>query len=504
MNTQGLPPQADPLIRPAVLGGPDKSRWLVALFASLAALLSLAIPSANQVAPIALVVLDLSQSMRAGIPPRYQIAHDHIIQLANNISGPLGLITFASNARLASPPTLDQTNLINCLNNLPSEAMRPELLPSPESTSGTRVSSGLGLAFTMLKNRPGHRAVVLISDGDDPAPDEQATLLAASMAATGIQLVVIPVGQALPESIPTSTGWLEWQGKRVYSQTDTRRLGAIAAAAGTGLASRTGSISLITKNSFNYSFICLLASFALWVCFLIRPFFPTRRPLLAILLPLAFISSCSAQNPNDPSFQILEAQSLIKQAEALPTTNLARAPLARRAESLLRQSLAHNDAPTTQMAILRAMVLVGESVPMDKNALLAAKEFSLEWADLLGPNFETWSARIRLRLAQCPPNGANPTKQTVSPSENRTSEGDPGGRAQSTSQKTTSQATPSTDIDSGIPGAGRLPVVLDTNQTQPFTQEEVLALLRSAFLRRQRTSSSPDSWDRPTTEVPDW
>jgi hypothetical protein len=156
------------------------------------------------------------------------------------------------------------------------------------------------------------------------------------------------------------------------------------------------------------------------------------------------------------------------------------------------------------MAILRAMVLVGESVPMDKNALLAAKEFSLEWADLLGPNFETWSARIRLRLAQCPPNGANTTKQTASPSENRTIEGDPGGRAQSTSQKTTSQATPSADIDSGIPGAGRLPVVLDTNHTQPFTQEEVHALLRSAFLRRQRTSSSPDNWDRPTTEVPDW
>ena len=97
--------------------------------------------------------------------------------------------------------------IFHCLNNLPSEAMRPELLPSPESASGTRVSSGLGLAFTMLKNRPGHRTVVLLSDGDDPAPDEQATLLAASMAATGIQLVVIPVGQALPESIPTSTGW---------------------------------------------------------------------------------------------------------------------------------------------------------------------------------------------------------------------------------------------------------------------------------------------------------
>jgi len=67
MNT---PAQPDPLVIPPVRGRPAGTRRILALVAALAAVASLLAPAPREEAAVTLLLIDLSQSMRAGSPPR--------------------------------------------------------------------------------------------------------------------------------------------------------------------------------------------------------------------------------------------------------------------------------------------------------------------------------------------------------------------------------------------------------------------------------------------------
>jgi hypothetical protein len=505
------PDISDPLIVPAIRGQNTPPRWPVALAAVLTALASLLVPSPPASPPITLFVLDLSQSMRAGKPPRYLLAAAQIKQSVADLPGMAGLITVAAGARLACPPAFDHAPLLERLGDLPAEAARPDLAPAPDSRSGTRLAQGLQLARTILAHRPGLRSVLLFSDGDDPIPDDSAARVAAQLASDGVALQVIQVGSpSNPEPIPLSANaWLEWREQRVLSTVNPSYLSTIASAAGSSLQVEPPARVFSNAPSLHLPTWCLLASLCLWIWFLAGPSLLARQALSLTLVTLA-ITGCAQRTQPDPT-ETLEI--LLARTEALPPTDPARAGLARQAERLLRRSSNPDTVHTGQL--LRALILAGESVPMDQQALLAAQELALESESVLGDQFTPTLAYIRLRLAQCPPAPAKPGQATrngngpdpMANSLENLVERPPGqGNPSQTRPDRPSDQSPSTEgtAENALPGTGRMPVVLDDRQTQPLAPTEIQGLLRAARLRRQKPGAPHQPWERPLGEVPDW
>ncbi len=504
MNTADPP---DPLVLPIVRGRPPRSLWILAWAAALAAVAALLVHAPRDQSPVTLLIADLSQSMRAGSPPRYIVAAQAMEGLASRVAGKIGLICCASGARLASPPSLDREKLLQTLGQLRQEAARPELIPAPSALSGTRLAGGLRMAHEMLSHTTGPRNVILFSDGDDPVPDDTAALEAARLAAIGVKLHVVQVGTpGLAESIPMTPGdFLLWQGRPVQSTVGLPYLQSIATAAGTALTTRWQTIDCSPSHPWHLQSLCLLASLLLWLGFLTASSMPTR-PISAVPLALLIlaISSCQGEPNSVPT-----AKGLLRQAAALPPTNLSRAAIAREAEKMARQE---TPSPTSTLDLLEALILAGESVPMDRQALLAAQELALESETLLKDRLTPVLARIRLRLAQCKP---DPTTQQqasgdLQPGESQGNTGDPGSTRFSTEPsplgkpgKPLSQPTGSM-AEAALPGPGRLPVLLDDSRAQPLTPAEAEGLLRAASRWRQNRESVQRAWERPATGVPDW
>lgn len=504
MNT---PAQPDPLVIPPVRGRPAGTRRILALVAALAAVASLLAPAPREEAAVTLLLIDLSQSMRAGSPPRYLQAAQALTALASSQPGRIGLITCAASARLAVPPTHDRDSLLDTLTQLPREAARPELAPGPGAISGTRLADGLRMARAMLQHTGGHRVVVLFSDGDDPVPDGSATQEAARLAEMGIQLQVVQVGTpGRPEPIPMGPGdWLQWRDQPVRSTVNTTYLQAIASAAGTTLADRWQTIAPPSKSLINPQSLCLLLSLLAWVCFLTGSTLRAPSNLSAALLLLTLaMPACQEKQKTTPS-----AEALLRQAAALPPTDPSRSGIARQAEALLR---AQPPTQATRLRLLEALVLAGESVPMDRQALLAAQELALESEPLLNDRLNLFLARIRLRLAQCKPDSTPRQNQGGDPAsgESPSTQGDPGEtRPFSNPSPQTKSGKPSNQsggpmAEAALPGAGRLPVLLDDKQPQTIHSGEALDLLRTARLWRQKRESTQRPWERPATELPDW
>lgn len=506
-----IPDIPDPLIVPALRGQNTPSRWPVALAAILAALASLWVPPPSAPPPITLFILDLSQSMRAGMPPRYLLAAAQIKQSVTDLPGMAGLITVAAGARLASPPAFDHSPILDTLGNLPAEAARSELTLVPDSRSGTRLAEGLQLASTMLSHRPGLRTVLLFSDGDDPVPDDSAAQVAARLASDGVNLQVIQVGSpSNPEPIPLAgNAWLEWREQRVFSTVNPSYLSAIAAAAGSSLQVEPSAGSFWRAPTPHLATWCLLASLCLWIWFLAGHSLLTSQAIPLTLVTLA-ITACAQRPQPDPTETV---ETLLTRAEGLPTTDPARAGLARQAERLLRQRSNPDTLNTGQL--LRALMVAGESAPMDRQALLAAQELALESESVLGDQFIPTLAYIRLRLAQSPPAPAKPdpvtdngngadqmTNMPGAPNESSTGQGN---AAKTRPDRPSDQSpSPAGSAENALPGAGRLPVVLDDRQPQPLAPSEIHDLLRASRQRRQKLGAPHQPWERPHGEVPDW
>lgn len=504
MNT---PAQPDPLVIPPVRGRPTQARRVIALAAALAAVASLLLPSPREEVPVTLLVADLSQSMRAGSPPRYLLAAQAMEDFASGHPGRVGLITCASGARLASPPSQDRDALLETLAQLRQEAARPELAPAPGAVSGTRLAEGLRMAREMLSRAPGHRSVILVSDGDDPLPDDSAAQEADRLAKNGIQIQVVQVGTPdRPEPIPMGQAdWLQWRDRPVRSTVNTPYLQAIATAAGTTLTTRWQPIDLPSGYPFHLQGFCLLASLILWVWFLTGSGFPSR-PGAVVTVALLALSTTSCQGRQKP---VPSTEALLRQAAALPTTDPARAALARAAEKRARQEY---PSPASRLRLLEALILAGESVPMDRQALLAAQELALESEPLLNDRLPTVLARIRLRLAQCKPESSTRPSPAgdLQPAGSQDTPGEPGDtRPLSEPSPLGKPGKPSPQpggpmAGAALPGTGRLPVLLDDKQPQPLNAGEAVDLLRAARRWRQTRECNRLPWERPATEVPDW
>jgi Ca-activated chloride channel family protein len=124
------------------------------------------------------VVLDLSRSMLAEAPSRLQRGKDALIDMSRAVERRgghrLGLVVFAGRARVMCPLTRDYDHFRDALERLDAEHLPPELRPTANSPSGTRIGAGIRAALSLFEaDYQGFQDIVLVSDGDDPARDDE-------------------------------------------------------------------------------------------------------------------------------------------------------------------------------------------------------------------------------------------------------------------------------------------------------------------------------------------
>jgi Ca-activated chloride channel family protein len=127
------------------------------------------------------VVLDLSRSMLAAdvLPSRQERAKQALTELSYVLQQRgghrLGLVAFAARARLVCPLTHDYDHFRTALANLDAAQPHRDLRPGPAgAASGTRIGAGLRAAVEAQDPRArGYQDILLLSDGDDPARDNE-------------------------------------------------------------------------------------------------------------------------------------------------------------------------------------------------------------------------------------------------------------------------------------------------------------------------------------------
>jgi Ca-activated chloride channel family protein len=122
-----------------------------------------------------MVVLDCSRSMFSESPSRMERARNALLDLATTLrhrgGTRVGLVVFASRARLLCPLTHDLDHFREMVQGLSLDGPDPDL-ESEDAVSGTRIGLGLALAVQAHDgSEAGARDILLLSDGDDPARD---------------------------------------------------------------------------------------------------------------------------------------------------------------------------------------------------------------------------------------------------------------------------------------------------------------------------------------------
>jgi Ca-activated chloride channel family protein len=223
---------------------PAARRWqTLALFAGLVLLiLGIAGPQwGNERLPTSsargdiMVVLDVSRSMFAEQPSRLERALRSLDSLAATLdtSGGrrIGLVAFAGQPRLWFPLTADFDHFRFALRQIQRDELPPSLRPNAEQgdLSGTRIGAALKLAVSTLDLPRSDQAIILLSDGDDPAGDEEWRQGAQAAHARKLPIHVVAIGDPVGEhSIPYRGDVLHYQGKVVKSKVNEDVLKEIA------------------------------------------------------------------------------------------------------------------------------------------------------------------------------------------------------------------------------------------------------------------------------------
>src|SRR5262249_12692324 len=155
------------------------------------------------------VVLDLSRSMLAEQPSREERGRRVLLELADSLQRRGGhriaLVVFAARAKLVCPLTHDYDHFREAVRRQDASNLPPELRPtSNDDPSGTRIGAGLRAALGAHDPQAeGFQDILLVSDGDDPAGDEEWAEGAAQAKAAGVAVYCVGVGDpAKPSPIP--------------------------------------------------------------------------------------------------------------------------------------------------------------------------------------------------------------------------------------------------------------------------------------------------------------
>ena len=151
-----------------------------------------------------IIVLDLSRSMLATDTrdpvSRWQTAiqaTENLIRHLRQAGGDrVGFIIFAAKPYRLVPLTTDYDHLLAVVRGIDGRYPPPAIRPGPESRqSGTRI--GAAIRAAVADHDPqfsGSQAILLISDGDDPASDEEWRQAISAARASGIPLHVVGIG----------------------------------------------------------------------------------------------------------------------------------------------------------------------------------------------------------------------------------------------------------------------------------------------------------------------
>lgn len=175
------------------------------------------------------VAVDTSKSMLAtDIAPnrlaRAKLAALELMQTAK--ADRLGLVAFAGDAFLACPLTIDDTAFQQSV-----QALDVNSIPQ----GGTALAAAIDTALTAFKEQDHHKALVLITDGEDN--DEGALAAAEKAAQAGMKIFTIGIGSAEGTliTIPDGQGGTDYvrdeKGQVVKSKLNESLLQQIAAAA---------------------------------------------------------------------------------------------------------------------------------------------------------------------------------------------------------------------------------------------------------------------------------
>ena len=180
------------------------------------------------------VVLDCSRSMFAEKPSRFERARQALLDLSHEIQKRgghrLGLIVFAGRAELACPLTHDYDHFRATLNDLDPDALPTDLRAPDEVKSGTRIGEGLKAAVAAHDaQHPETADILLLSDGDDPMPDNEWGSGIAAARESNIPVYVVGVGDPNEAStIPFGTDVLKDGDKEVLTRLEEEPLKEIA------------------------------------------------------------------------------------------------------------------------------------------------------------------------------------------------------------------------------------------------------------------------------------
>jgi Ca-activated chloride channel family protein len=182
------------------------------------------------------VLLDLSRSMRADDVPlaRLTRARDALLDLSQAVQRRgghrLALVVFAARARVACPLTHDYDHFRDALVEAVAQPPAGIWPAGADAASGTRMGEGLRKAVAAHDPRfRGHQDVLMISDGDDPARDEEWQAAAQEARTAGIPVHTVGVGDPKQGGrIPYQGGYLRHDGEEVRTRLEERPLEAIA------------------------------------------------------------------------------------------------------------------------------------------------------------------------------------------------------------------------------------------------------------------------------------
>lgn len=191
-------------------------------------------PSATKPGSDVMLVVDLSRSMLAqdALPDRLERGKAALGDLIDAVQARgghrIGIVAFAGQAQVVCPLTHDYEHVRSKVATLSADPL-PAALESQE-TSGTRIGAGLAAAVSAHDpNLRGAQLIVLLSDGDDPANDEEWRTGLAFARNAGIPVHVVGIGDPANESrIPQ----LEFRGQPVQSRMHEAPLREIAARTG--------------------------------------------------------------------------------------------------------------------------------------------------------------------------------------------------------------------------------------------------------------------------------
>jgi Ca-activated chloride channel family protein len=195
-------------------------------------------------------VVDVSRSMLAqdALPSRLGRAKESLLEVADAAQARgghrLALVAFAGRAAVTCPLTHDYNHFRAKVTALSADPPPADVRASgPAAVSGTRIGAGIQRAVELLDPQfRGAQEIIVLSDGDDPAGDEEWRNGIAATREAGVSVNMVGVGDPSADSpIPLETSRLTFHGAEVRTRLHEQPLREIAAKCGGDyVAVRTG------------------------------------------------------------------------------------------------------------------------------------------------------------------------------------------------------------------------------------------------------------------------